>query len=54
VTARATYAGLSGKLHRFEVTAEDDGGEIGRGTHERAIVKSARLLEGAAKRTSGG
>jgi predicted thioesterase len=54
VTAKATYAGLNGKLHRFELTAEDDGGEIGRGTHERAIVKSARLLEGAAKRTSGG
>lgn len=50
VTATATYLGREGKLFRFEVSAADDAGEIGRGTHKRAIVSSERLLAGAAKR----
>ena len=49
-TAHAKYLGRGGRLYRFEVWAEDPGGEIGRGTHERAIVTTARLLEGAARR----
>jgi predicted thioesterase len=50
VRASARFLGLKGKLYAFEVRAEDEGGEIGRGTHERAIVEVARLLAGAADR----
>jgi fluoroacetyl-CoA thioesterase len=37
----------------FEVIAEDEGGEIGRGKHKRAIVDSERLRAGANKRMPG-
>ncbi len=50
VIATATYVGRDGKLFVFEVLAADDAGEIGRGTHKRAIVSSDRLTAGAAKR----
>jgi len=49
-TAHAKFLGKDGKLFKFEVWAVDDGGEIGRGIHSRAVVKTSRLLEGAAKR----
>ena len=50
VTAEAKLVGMEGKLFVFEVTARDPGGEIGRGTHKRAVVLSERLLRGAQKR----
>lgn len=50
VRATARFVGMAGRFYRFEVTAEDDSGEIGRGTHERAIVDSARLIAGAERR----
>ena len=50
VRARARFLGMEGKFYRFEVVAEDDAGEIGRGLHDRAIVRHARLLEGAERR----
>ena len=50
VTAKARYLGREGKLFRFEVTAADPGGEIGRGEHQRAIIRTERLLAGAEKR----
>lgn len=50
VHATATYRGRAGKFHEFEVVARDDAGEIGRGTHRRAIVDRQRLVEGAEKR----
>ena len=50
VRATATYIGREGKLYIFEVTAEDSTGEIGRGTHRRAIISTSRLLEGAQRR----
>jgi fluoroacetyl-CoA thioesterase len=50
VTARATYLGPEGKLHRFEVVAHDDAGEIGRGLHTRAVVETRRIVEGAKRR----
>jgi fluoroacetyl-CoA thioesterase len=50
VTAKATYRGRDGKLVVFDVVAHDPGGEIGRGTHKRAIISRERLLSGAAKR----
>ncbi len=50
VTATATYRGRDGKLFVFDVIAHDPAGEIGRGTHKRAIISRERLLTGAAKR----
>jgi fluoroacetyl-CoA thioesterase len=50
VTATAKFLGRDGKLFLFEVSATDDGGEIGRGTHKRAIVSTERLVAGAARR----
>ena len=50
VTATATYRGRDGKLFVFDVVSRDPGGEIGRGTHKRAIISRERLLAGAARR----
>ena len=50
VTATARYLGREGKLFVFEVVARDRGGEIGRGTHKRAVVSAERLLAGADRR----
>ena len=50
VTATARYVGRDNKLYIFEVMASDPGGEIGRGTHKRAIVSTERLLAGASRR----
>ncbi len=53
VVAEARYVGRQGKLYLFEVEARDPGGIIGRGRHGRAIVETARLLAGAARRRGG-
>jgi len=50
VTATATFVRKEGKLYFFEVSASDEGGEIGRGTHRRAVVASERLVAGAKAR----
>jgi len=50
VRAEARYLGCEGKRHRFDVVAFDGAGEIGRGTHARAIIQKSRLLEGASRR----
>ena len=50
VTATARYLGREGKLFVFGVVARDRGGEIGRGTHKRAIVSAERLSAGADRR----
>jgi len=50
VRAHARFLGREGKFYRFEVVAEDEAGEIGRGVHDRALVEHRRLLEGAEKR----
>ena len=52
VTATARFVGRDGKLFLFEVSAADDAGEIGRGTHKRAVVSTERLLTGAARRAA--
>ena len=52
VTATARYTGREGKWFIFEISAEDQGGEIGRGSHKRAIVETERLQRAAAKRNS--
>jgi fluoroacetyl-CoA thioesterase len=53
VTATAKYVGRDGKLFLFEVSAADNAGEIGRGTHKRAVVATERLVAGAARRGVG-
>ncbi len=50
VRATARYVGREGKLFLFEIKAEDGGGEIGYGTHKRAIVTVDRLEKRAAAR----
>jgi fluoroacetyl-CoA thioesterase len=52
VHAEARFANLAGKLYVFDVVAQDAGGEIGRGTHSRAIVRTERLMNGAGKRAA--
>jgi predicted thioesterase len=50
VTATARFVGRDGKLFLFDVSAADNAGEIGRGTHKRAMVSTERLVAGAARR----
>jgi predicted thioesterase len=50
VTATAKFVGREGKLFLFEVSAADNAGEIGRGTHKRAVVATERLVAGAVGR----
>ena len=52
VTATARYLGRDGKLCVFEVSAADEGGEVGRGRHKRAIVNAERLENSARRRTA--
>jgi len=53
VTATARFVGREGKLFLFEISAADSAGEVGRGTHKRAIVSSERLVAGASRRAAG-
>ena len=50
VTATARYTRREGKLFLFDVSAADAGGEVGRGSHKRAIISSEQLQSAAAKR----
>lgn len=52
VRAVAIYQGIDSKLHQFEVILYDPAGKAGKGTHSRAIVKTERLVQGAANRVS--
>jgi predicted thioesterase len=54
VTATARFIGREGKVFVFEVSARDPAGEVGRGTHRRAVVNAGRLVEGAHKRATDG
>ena len=45
VRAEAEVTGISGKIITFQVTAFDEAGEIGRATHQRALVTAQRFLE---------
>ncbi len=45
VRAEATVTAVEGKTVTFQVTAFDEAGEIGRGTHRRVIVNSQKFLE---------
>jgi fluoroacetyl-CoA thioesterase len=50
VKALATYLGLDGKIFQFEVEVFDRAGKVASGKHTRAIVSTARLVEGALSR----
>ena len=52
VVATARHVGRDGNLFVVKVSACDDAGEIGRGTHRRAIVSSERLAAAVAKRAT--
>ena len=47
VTATAEVTGISanGKMISFKVTASDEEGLIGEGTHTRAVIDNARFLQ---------
>ena len=44
VWAEATVTAVEGKKITFDVVAYDEAGEIGRGTHERFIIKPEKFL----------
>ena len=45
VRAEAEVTAVEGKVITFRVTAFDEAGEIGRGTHKRVIVNTQRFLD---------
>ena len=47
VRAMAEVTAVEGKVITFSVTAYDEAGEIGKGTHKRVIVNSQKFLEKA-------
>ena len=47
VRAVAEVTSVEGKVITFAVTAYDEAGEIGKGTHKRVIVNSQKFLEKA-------
>jgi predicted thioesterase len=50
ITATATIASIDGRKIEFVVTARDDVGEIGEGTHTRVIVDKAKFLAKVSER----
>ena len=47
VRAEAEVTAVDGKIITFQLTAYDEAGEIGKGTHKRAIVPTQKFLEKA-------
>lgn len=45
VRAEAEVTAVEGKVITFRLTAFDEAGEIGRGTHQRVIVTSQKFLD---------
>lgn len=45
VRAEATVTEVAGKVITFQVSAFDEAGEIGRGTHKRVIINAQKFLE---------
>ena len=45
VRAEATVTAVDGNIITFSVTAYDEAGKIGEGTHKRAIVTAQRFLD---------
>ena len=44
ITARAELVDVDGRRLRFKVTAEDDAGPAGAGTHDRFVVDQAKFM----------
>ena len=53
VTVTPTFMGKEGKIFKFDIVAEDRGGEVGKARHERAVIDEERLISGAKKRLGG-
>ena len=47
VRAEAEVTAVEGKIITFELRAFDEAGEIGKGTHKRAVINSQKFLEKA-------
>ena len=47
VRAEAEVTAVDGKIITFQLAAYDEAGEIGKGTHKRAIVPTQKFLEKA-------
>ena len=47
VRAEAEVTAVDGKIITFELTAFDEAGQIGKGTHKRCVVNSQKFLEKA-------
>ena len=47
VRAEAEVTAVEGKIITFQVTAYDEAGKIGEGTHKRVVVTSQRFLDKA-------
>ena len=47
VRAEAVVTNVDGKVITFDVTAYDEAGQIGKGTHKRVIVPTQKFLEKA-------
>lgn len=47
VRAEAEVTAVEGKVITFAITAYDEAGEIGKGTHKRVIVNTQKFLEKA-------
>ena len=45
VRAEAVVTAVDGKIITFEVKAYDEAGEIGSGTHKRAVIHAQRFLD---------
>lgn len=45
VTAHAEVIAVEGSIITFRVTAEDEAGPIGEGTHKRAVITTQRFLD---------
>jgi len=54
VEIEAKIISVKGRSITFDVSASDEGGEIGKGTHTRVIVDGGKLLEKAKRRISAG
>ncbi len=47
VRAEAVVTAVEGKVITFDITAYDELGEIGKGTHKRVLVNSQKFLDKA-------
>ena len=45
VRAEAEVTAIDGSIITFQVTAYDEAGKIGEGTHKRAVITTQRFLE---------